>query len=279
MKKSCSLALSLALLAACFGTGGAGVASAGAEEENARYGVAVPYGGVMHEAVTETVYYARRDITDAYINPYKLPEYFAYNIDNACAITAGGAIIGNFDRTYEELIPNHNAFYFMGQYTYGSQDAAVNAMHQELYQRMGTTSAGTTVAGYKAGMTSYVQSKGRSISISSIYQNSKLNEASYRSALESGKLLTVFLDGFSFISTAGIDTNEGYDEILQTVVIGLHTVAAYGYRNIKYYDASNKLIQEDKYIYVNTGFGSAGLGMIRLNKYTTVDDGYAINIT
>lgn len=276
MKKSVSFVLSVAMLAGCFSTGAASVASADAESEN-RY--AAVDGGVMHETVTENVYYARRDISDAYVNPYELPTYFANDIVNSCAITAGGAIIGNFDRTYEELIPNHTTFYFMGQYAYGSQDAAVNAMHQELYQRMGTTSAGTTVQGYKTGMTSYVQSKGRNIEITSIYNNSSLNESAYRSTLESGKLLTVFLDGFFLLGLAGVDTCDGYDEILGTVVTGLHTVAVYGYRNIRYYDASNNLVQEDKYLYVNSGFSSAGLGMIRLNKYTTVDDGYAINIT
>lgn len=276
MKKSCSLVLSVAMLVGCFSMGATGVATADAESEN-RY--AAVNGGVIHETVYDTVYYARRDITETYINPYKLPEYFADNIANSCAITAGGDIIGNFDRTYEELIPNHTTFFFMGQYSYGSHDDAVDAMHRELYQRMGSTSAGTTVAGYKTGMTSYVQSKGRNIEITSIYNNSSLNESAYRSALESGKLLTVFLDGFAIVGLAGVHTYDGYDKIGNTVVTGLHTVAAYGYVNVKYYDASDNLIQEDKYIYVNTGFASAGLGMIRLNKYTSVDDGYAINIT
>lgn len=278
MKKSCSLVLSAAMLISCFSVSAVSVVSADAESEN-RYAVAVPYGGVMQETVTDTVYYARRDISDGYINHYELPQYYAYNMLNSCAITAGGAIIGNFDRTYEELIPNHTTFQFMGQYTYGSQDDAVDAMHQELYRRMGTTSEGTTVEGYKTGMTSYVQSKGRNIEITSIYKNSSLNESAYRSALESGKLLTVFLDGFALVFEGNIRKNDGYDNIINTVVTGLHTVSAYGYRNVRYYDASDRLIQEDKYILVNTGFASAGLGMVRLNKYTTVDDGYAINIT
>lgn len=56
-------------------------------------------------------------------------------------------------------------------------------------------------------------------------------------------------------------------------------MTAYGYRNIKYYDSYKKLIQEDNYLLVHTGFASAGLGMIRLNKYITIDDGYIINIS
>lgn len=276
MKKSVSFVLSLAMLFGCFCMGGASIASA---ENESRYSAAVPYGGIIQDYVSEIVYYSRKDTSEKFVNQYELPHYYARNMDNCCAITAGGVIMANFDRTYEELIPNHTTFEFLGQVVYSEQDAAVDSMFQELYQRMGTTSAGTTVEGYKKGMTSYVQSKGRSIEITSIYKNSSLNESAYIAALKAGKLLTIFMDGFCIVGLAGINTNDGYDKISGTVVTGLHIVAAYGYRIVRYYDASNKLIQEDKYLYVNTGFGSAGLAMIRLNKYITVDDGYAINIT
>lgn len=279
MKKTLSLVLSFAMLiCCCLCIGTANVAIGSAES---RYGidVPVPYGGIIQGYATDTVYYSRKDVSESYENPLNLPLYIASNIENACCITAGGAIIGHFDRYYEELIPDHTVRVFLGIPTYGSQDAAVNAMHQELYKLMGSTSAGTSVEGYKKGMTSYVQNKGRSIEISSIYSNSSLNKSAYMSALQSGKLLTVFLDGFSVVSGVEIESFDGYDTISNTIVNGLHAVAAYGYRNIKYYDASDKLVQEDNYLLVHTGFASAGLSMIRLNKYTTVDDGYVINIT
>ena len=243
------------------------------------YATAVPYGGGIKNDVTDTIYYSYKEDNEKYINPYKLPIYIASSIENSCAITAGGAIIGHYDRLYEELIPNHTGITFMGQFVYGSHDEAVDAMHQELYKKMGSTSKGTTVEGYKSGMKSYVQSKGRNIEITGIYKNSSLNKSSYMAALESGKLLTVFLDGFSMITGDGIKTNNGYDTITQTIAEGLHTMTAYGYRNIKYYDTSNNLIQEDNYLLVHTGFASAGLGMMRLNKYITIDDGYIISIT
>lgn len=244
-----------------------------------RYATTVPYGGVIKNEITDTIYYSYKEDNEKYINPYKLPIYIASGIDNSCAITAGGAVIGHYDRLYEELIPNHTGITFMGQFVYGSHDDEVDVMHQELYKKMGTTSQGTTVEGYKSGMKTYVQSKGCNIEITGIYKNTSLNKSSYMSALESGKLLTVFMDGFSMISGKGIQTFDGYDTISQTVAEGLHTMTAYGYRNIKYYDSYKKLIQEDNYLLVHTGFASAGLGMIRLNKYITIDDGYIINIS
>lgn len=279
MKKSLSLIFSFVLfLCCCFCIINTPIIANAADEN--RFGVAVPYGGMIQGYVEEDVYYSRKDEIERYVNPYNLPVYLACEIDNACAITAGGAIIGHFDRIYEELIPNHDGKSFMGQFVYCSQDDAVDEMHRELYKRMGSTSEGTTVAGYKNGMTSYVESKGRSIEISSIFSKSSLNKSAYMSALEAGKLLTVFMDGFSIVSFAGgIKSNDGYDTIYSTVVKGLHTVAAYGYKCVKYYDVSDKLIQEDNYLYVHTGFSSATLSMIRLNKNITIKDGYIINIT
>lgn len=244
-----------------------------------RYASNVPYGGVIKYNITDTVYYSHKDESEEYVNPYKLPLYMASGLQNSCAITAGGAVIGYYDRLYEELIPNHTGITFMGQFVYGSHDDAVDAMHRELYNLMGTTSQGTTVEGYKKGITSYVRNKGRNIEVSGIYNKTSLDKSAYTSALKSGKLLTIFMDGFAMISGKGIQTHDGYDTITQTVAEGLHSVTAYGYKNVKYYDAANKLISEDAYLYVNTGFASAGLGLIRLNKYIAIDDGYIINIT
>lgn len=267
------------LLCSCLCAVNVSVAGAGTSGEARFAETAVPYGGLIDGRVTDTVYYSRREITDYYEHPYKVPTYLAFNMQNCCAITAGGAIIGNFDRTYEELIPNHTTITIRGQVIYGSQGDAVNAMHQELYQRMGSTSEGTTIAGYKAGMTSYVQSKGRNIEITSICNNYSLDMSAYMSALKANKLLTIFLNGFSIVYEAGIDTYDGYDTIYNTIVKGYHTVAAYGYRNIRYYDASDNLVQEDNYLLVHTGFSTGVLGMIRLNKYTKIEDGYIVNVT
>lgn len=278
MKKTLSLVLSFVMLVCCCLC--IGVASVTVVRADTHYGVDAPvtYGGIIQDYVTDTVYYSRREI-ESYVNPLELPGYIACDMENACCITAGGAIIGHYDRIYEELIPNHTVRMFMGLPTYGVQDEEVIAMHKDLYKRMGATSAGVTVAGYKSGMTSYVQSKGRNISISSIYSKSALNKSAYMSALEAGKLLTVFMDGFSIVSGIEIKKYDGYDTVSNTIVKGAHAVAAYGYRNFKYYDASDNLIYEDNYLLVHTGFSSEVLAMIHLNKYTTVDDGYIISIT
>ena len=280
MKKSLSLFLTLTLFFSCsLCLVNLSAPAAFAESEKLYSESIVPYGGIIDREVTDTVYYSRKDESETYVNPAKLPEYIAYDMENACAVTAGGAIIGHYDRLYEELIPDHTTFEFLGQWVYGSQDEAVDEMHRELYRRMSTTENGTSVEGYKSGMNSYVRGKGRNIVITGVYGNSKLTKPAYMNALQSGKLLTVFLDGFALISNSSIETHNGYDVICNTLVTGAHVVAAYGYKNIKYYDSNGNLIQQDDYLYVHSGFSTAGLSMIRLTKYITVDDAYIIAIS
>ena len=238
----------------------------------------MPMGGEIHETITERINYAYRDDSRYYANPYRLPAYFASGLNNSCAITAGGAVIGYFDRLYEELIPNHTGIIFMGKYVYGEQDEAVDAMHRELYTRMGTEAGGTSVDGYVNGMKSYVSCKNRTASVTKAY-GSSLDMSASIDALESGKLLTLFLNGFAIVSFGGLEEYDGYDEVMNITVRGRHTVTAYGYKIIKYYDSANRLIQEDSYLYVHTGFTSAGLGYIRLTKYAIIEDAYIINIT
>ena len=283
MKRAVSMLLSIWFVLALVCISGYAYAavmpmSAAAREERVYAADIMPMGGEMHETITERIDYTYRDASDYYANPYRVPAYFASGLNNSCAITAGGAIIGHFDRLYEELIPNHTGIIFMGQYVYGGQDEAVNAMHRELYTRMGTEAGGTSVEGYVSGMKSYVSARNRTASVTKAF-GSSLDMSACIEALESGKLLTLFLNGFAIVSFGGLEEYDGYDEVMNITVRGRHTVTAYGYKIIKYYNSANRLIQEDSYLYVHTGFTSAGLGYIRLSKYATIEDAYIIDIT
>lgn len=283
MKRTVSMLLSICFVIGLVCVSGCAYVSAmpvfaAANEERVYATDILPMGGEIHETIAERIDYAYRDDSSYYANPYRVPAYFATDLPNACAITAGGAIIGHFDRLYEELIPNHTGIIFMGKYVYGEQDEAVNAMHRELYTRMGTEAGGTSVDGYVNGMKSYVSSKNRTASVTKAY-GSSLDMSACIDALESGKLLTLFVNGFAIVGFGGLNSYDGYDEIGNIIVKGRHTVTAYGYQIIKYYDSANRLIQEDSYLYVHTGFTSAGLGYIRLSKYATIEDAYIIDIT
>ncbi len=250
-----------------------------AETEEKLYAADImPIGGTMQDTVTEVVNYSRVE-SPGYENPYKLPLYYATDISNSCAVTAGGAAIGYYDRIYEELIPNHTGTNFLGHFVYGKQDAQVDSMHKNLALRMGTNGEGTTIPGFVSGMESYVKSKGRVASIVSICNNGILNESAYKTALDNGQLLTVFVDGFCLVGFENYDETSHTMTIKNTMVIGCHTLTAYGYCKYTYYGSSNNIIRQDTYLLVHSGFGGIGLTMLRINDgYCTIDDGFIVDI-
>lgn len=233
--------------------------------------------GGSYECINEYVFYDHV-VETTVINPNGIPSYFASGMSNACAVTAGGIVVGHFDKFYEELIPNHTGFIFGGDFAYGPQDDAVDAMHQDLAQRMGSDEQGTTVSGYVNGLGSYIRSKDRSPSIVSAYNYNNLDLEACMDALEQGKLVTVFMNGFSVIPFGGIVIEDGYDTIMNLVFTGRHAITAYGYLLLEYYDSYDNLVQTDVHLYCYTGL-SMGKGYLRLSRYTTVEDAYIINIT
>lgn len=236
----------------------------------------MPLGGTITNTYTETVSYSRVE-TEEYKNPYSLPPYIAENVSDGCAVTAGGAVIGHFDRLYDELIPNHSGISLGGRYIYRPQNAQVDAMFLELAAAMGTgTGMGTSVSGYISGMQSYVSGKGRTASISSVY-NGALNESEYKSALESGKLVTIFVDGFELTN---LIVSGGTATMTNTRATGAHTLTAYGYAVYRFFNAAGSLVREEKFLHVNSGFSEYDLlTTVRLTGgFCTVDDGYSINI-
>lgn len=238
----------------------------------------IPINGLSYETYNEYVFYDH-SVEDNYYNFQGLPAYFASGISNGCAVTSGGMVVGFYDRFYEELIPNHDGIYMSGSYVYRAQDDAVDAMHQDLYVRMGSDSQGTSVFGYVNGLGAYVRSKGRTASIVSAFNYNNLDFESCQEALNDGKLVALFVNDYSFLTYGGIYSYDGYDILINNVMEGRHVLTINGYLVIDYYNSENVLIQKDLYFHCHSGTPSAGSGYVRISKYTTVEDAYIINIT
>lgn len=233
------------------------------------------YGGAPMQTIEERIDYSYK-VEEEYYNPYEMPQYLS---SYTCGITAGGALIGHFDRMYEELIPNHTGMTFMGKYFYGTQGAAVNAMYDSLYTAMGATSAGVTIDGYKSGLKSYVASRGRTATtFRSMIGTDTLNLTASKTALKDGKLLSVFVDGYNVIDFGQFRTFDKYDEIEASVFSGAHVMIAYGYLVVKYYNDSDVCFRTDKYLYVASGLSGVTLGLICMSRNTKLDDCYITNI-
>lgn len=253
-------------------------AVAAQQNPESRYSEQVqPFGGTLLNVQYRTVEYAHKEV-DTYSNPYKAPTFIP-SLPNACAVEAGGNAIVYYDRLYNELIPNYTHNYIWGVFTYGSQNSAVTNMFTSLHSLMGTTQSGTTISGFKSGLSSYVTGKNRTaqiISATGSYYNINFNYL--KAQLELEKMAVIFVDTYSITPFAGIQVYDGYDEITHNVYTGCHTMLVYGYYDINYYDANWDLVSRDTYLYVATGFAGAKLGLINIRDFCTVDDAYVINI-
>jgi len=72
-------------------------------------------GGTPIYTVNETITYHYK-VEDEEFFPEKIPGYLS---SYTCGITAGGNIVGYYDRDYEDLIPNHTGRYLLGKWLWG----------------------------------------------------------------------------------------------------------------------------------------------------------------
>ena len=234
-------------------------------------------GGIIHETFTESIVYSVKEDDEEYSNPYRLPLYYS-PYTNTCAVTAGGVAIAYFDISYPNLIPNSSGFEIGTTYLYpaqGSTGSAVNNMFAELYEMTNSSDNGTTIPDFKSGMEEYVESKGYDLTMTDIYSN-HLDFEACKTALEAGKLVTVFVDGFSVYDNE--IRYDGYDTMTCTVVNGAHTLTAYGYSVIKYYDASMNIVAEYEFLLVQSGMPTLGLTRLRVDSGCTIDDAYVLDV-
>lgn len=232
-------------------------------------------GGNKIETISERIDYAYK-VVDEYCSPNNVPGYLS---DYTCGVTAGGVAIGYYDKMYDELIPNHTGRIFMGQYLWATQGKEMQSVYDSLYTAMNSTSEGVTINGYLNGMKSYVSSRGRTASFTSAMSGaSQMNFQQYKTALQSGKLLTVFLEGFSVLDFDLFRTYTNYDTIVIDISRGAHIMLAYGYLDVSYYNANNQCFRRDSYLRVSTGFSIPTLALVKLNQYCVIDDGYVTEI-
>lgn len=244
---------------------------------DARYAADLAQGGTLVSKETKQFTYARRT-DDTYKNPYEAPTFIP-SMSSACAIEAGGNAVVYFDRLYDELIPDYSHKYVWGKFTYGTQNTAVSGMFSQLYNLMGTTAEGTTVDGFKSGLSQYASSKGRRLEITDAtgsYCN--IDMEFVKQQLRQEKLAVIFLDQFSITDFSGYQAFDGYDEITYNIFDGYHTMLLYGYKDVNYYDASGTMIGRETYFYASTGYNGARLAFVNINRYCTVNNLFILNI-
>ncbi len=233
-------------------------------------------GGVNFVEDSYTISYATKSTTSySFIND--LPNYYGASAETSCANTAGGIIVAYYDRFNENLIPDFQVYYSIGNtFMYKLGGTGISNLILDLYDRMGTTDAGTTFSGFQAGMASYAQSKGFTYTSTDLFSNGVFNFNNYKNAIDSGKPVAFFLNGYA-IEVSRSEAN-GVDTVTSDVSVNTHVAAACGYKCDTYYDANNNVISTQRYFKISSGLSSYNICYLNMNAYGTINRAISIHI-
>lgn len=239
-------------------------------------------GGTDYTVATESFSYTTKEVEEYSINS-SFPNYYCVNgeLKNSCANSAGATIVGYFDRYYPDLIPdytpgrtkNSKYIYYSMSYYAGLKQVVIDDLYSRMLTNVGRE--GTTQNNYRAGLSSYVSSKGLSITYNSVMTNGvfDLGKAKVQFANESP--ISLFLSGYNF-STFTDENNQ--ISIQKRLYNSTHVAVAYGYVKTKYFNENGGLIKEITYLKVATILNEV-TGVYILNTYGNLDDAESAHIS
>ena len=230
-------------------------------------------GASWEETIEETVNFSYKQDEETFIEG-TLPTYYDLSTyANTCAPVAGSIVLGYYDQYYDNLIENFTSTrVIFGMKLYNSQTEAVQTVINQLYSDMGTnnTEGGTTINGFKSGMTTYVGRKGRSVTFS---------QRVFKQSIQNEKPVVLFVSHYSLVDLTDLSEQTGTEDIFVQHYGGNHTLIGYGMRTVKYYNAASNLVRQLDLLAVATGFPDYPLAYIILDDYTNIIDGFEINIS
>lgn len=240
------------------------------------------YGAILEDIGEKTYNYASKDESESTING-GLPTYYnGGDYINTCANVAGAIVLGYYDVSYNDLIPNYtSAIVFGDRIVYRVQDDNVQNAIDELYDYMDTNSTsagGTTISGFKNGLSEYVNKRGRNISYSSLGSGSSFSISGLKNSIAAKKPVVLFTSQYALTSTFGYEVSNGTDKFITYLYSGNHVMVACGIKEIEYYNSSNGLIEEVTLLKVSTGFSQVDISYIFLDDPGIIIDSYSVNI-
>lgn len=204
------------------------------------------------------------------------------DMQNACAPLTGSNVVAFYDRFFTDLIPNYEpgAINPYGNYIYlpdrGLQP--VTTLIRTLHTAMNSAD-GTTEAEFKAGMQSFLASKGRSITYHSFYStptNVDLSTLLYW--LDNNKVGVLMCSTYNFVSDIINDaTSNLYYVVKDNSYVG-HMMLVYGYEIYQIY-VGGTLVRTDTFLSVSSGYSSGADGYILLNDDLTIEKAYILDVT
>lgn len=239
-------------------------------------------GGTDYTVATESFGYATKEVEEYSINS-SFPNYYCVNgeLQNSCANAAGATIVGYFDRYYPDLIPdytpgrtkNSKYIYYSMSYYAGLKQVVIDDLYSRMLTNVGRE--GTTQNNYRAGLSSYVSSKGLSITYNSVMTNGAFDLGKAKVQFANESPISLFLSGFNFSKFT--DENNQIS-IQKRLYNSTHVAVAYGYVKTKYFNENGGLIKEITYLKVATILNEV-TGVYILNTYGNLDDAESAHIS
>lgn len=239
-------------------------------------------GAIMTGTDTEYVTYSYKEENE-YIITGGLPMYYDTSTrTKTCANVAGTIVLGYYDKTYDELIPNFTAARVIrDKVLYSTQTNAVQAVMDNLYVKMETNSTsagGTSIAGFKSGLKKYVNEKGKNISYSGTGQNNQLNKTTFIQSIQNKQPVALFVSKYNLIPATDFSVSGTQDKIEKQYYSGNHVLISYGLKEINYYNANGTLKKNLTLLMVATGYRQEALFYIEMDSTSGMIDSYSINI-
>lgn len=201
----------------------------------------------------EITSYARKVVTEkTLVAPY-------YSVTTAggmdCTPTAGMNAIMYYDRYRGSLVPGYTPTEVINGVTkyktMGSTTIAkIQNVAEDLYIRMQSSSLGTTYENSRNGLTAFITNAGYTATISNIDAFAN-NNANIIASINGSKPVMLYARRYRYINFV----EEGQTRIIYKVTAAHmpHTMTAFGYKRIDYYNSSDALFRSDFFLKVATG--------------------------
>ncbi|MCH5151701.1 MAG: hypothetical protein J1F65_03480 [Clostridiales bacterium] len=242
-----------------------------AEETEIRYADAP----IVSSIASETIYYTSKEMTLVQ-TAGGAPTYTATaNLTNSCGAVAGSEIVAFYDKYYPELIPGWDSYYTSnGKYRI-QEGTYVPAVMKELYTLMQTNvnGSGTSEAEFKSGLQTYFSNRNYSLSYQNVKSGSSMNFDACKAAVDANKVMVLFITPGNVYNISEESDHDVFD--IYTIT-GNHIMIAFGYLEMKYYNASGLFLTE-RFVKVATGHPMTTTGYYRINS-SNLEAAYIVNV-
>ena len=239
------------------------------------YGDSVmPYAAVT----TETVNYTSREVSIVEI-PKGVPSYSQLSyLENSCGPTAGAIVVGYYDKTYENLIPNYKPCLSSGTFL-GKDKVYIPQLMSELYTLMRTNvdDVGVNESDCLSGLRTYVKNHGYSISYTNAKSGNTVSESVCTNGLNNLQPTLLFCRKMDLYLVSQ-NADETQDKLVVSAYTGGHVVVAHAIYTVKYYNGTNNF-RTDKYLNVATGMQEMSSGFIKLSSTDWCNAAYVVSIS